>query len=115
MNFLQKTLKQAVDGADDVSLIKYSGRGMHGRSCVGLSGPTAKVQEAISIALRLAVDAVVEAARDSGDEVTVDDMAQESELHKFIDDVTQFAWDTLGYDVVFYWKDIEWTAEEEQE
>jgi hypothetical protein len=76
----------------------YSGRGMYGRKCVGITGSEQECQQVIA--------AVIKEAHSRADQ---DDL----EFDDVVDAVLDFSKDSMGFDMILYWPNIEPVADEE--
>lgn len=96
---LQQQLKDAVEGMgggdDEVSFYNgYSGRGMYGRKCVGITG-------SFSDCMMVLGELIKEAKEEPG----FDDM---------VDQLLDFKQDSMGRDVILYWPELEDIEEDER-
>ncbi len=95
---LQQRLKDAVENmggdADEVSFYNgYSGRGMYGRKCVGITG---SMGDCLSV--------LGELIKEAKEEAGFDDM---------VDTLLGFRQDSMGRDVILYWPELEDIEEDE--
>lgn len=89
----------AEDGNEDTGFRNnYSGRGMYGRECVGITGSQSDCQALIAAIIKEAH------ARADDDELVFDDV---------VDAVLDYSQDSMGFDVIIYWPHIEALADEE--
>lgn len=91
----------------DAKPLWYSGRGMMGRQCLGLSGDMRTCQIAISEVIKSMFDECMQAAYDTGD--TGDDET----FHDFVEDLMLMNFDTFGHEMIFYWPNITKPSDEE--
>lgn len=119
---LQTLLKDACndsDGSDREVRFNgpYSGRGMYGRNCPAVSGSIGDIQRLIADIVCAVTSDVREAAVTREDERSEAEALEVAKIIEYgdeiINSIMRFAWDSLGYDIVVYWKDIEWIQEEE--
>lgn len=76
----------------------YSGRGMYGRKCVGLTGSMQDIMQVIG--------AVIKEAHFNSDEIEFTDV---------VDCLLDFKQDSMGLDVIVYWPELEPVTESENE
>jgi hypothetical protein len=82
----------AEDGNEDTGFRNnYSGRGMYGRECVGITGSQSDCQAIIAEVIKQAH------ARADDDELVFDDV---------VDAVLDYRQDSMGFDVIIYWPHI---------
>lgn len=93
-----ETLKAACEDAG-LDYRSYSGRGMYGDRCLGVTG-----KDVPSIFADL-LEAFSNMYTDEGDV----DMSSVAELFR------RTKWDSMGLDVIVYWPRIKWVDEEEDE
>ncbi len=99
MKEIVELLRRVVDDADNVSIRNdYSGRGMYGKSCVGITGSKAYCMTVIGETIKLAY---------SLSAVQEDDVDGDS----VVDVLMNFEQDSMGYDVIIYWPHMQ--AEDE--
>jgi hypothetical protein len=94
MSVLFNNLSLAVNmyGGEDTRIRSYSGRGMYGKSCVGI------VCNSVGTIARLIAYATVEACTsDEGED--------------FADAVSGMHTDSMGSSIIFYWPSQEWSEE----
>jgi hypothetical protein len=105
---IAKLIKDAVEkfncqvGLGDVSFREsYSGRGMYGRECVGITGHEDDCRKVIAM--------VINDARDS--------MGPDSDFdfHGMVDSLLDFKRDSMGFDVILYWEDIQQEGDDGEE
>ena len=108
MKFPQSYLLEVVeDGFEDVSFRKdYSGRGMYGRNCVGISGSMGDCQAAIA-------EAIIQAGIDSQ---TVQLGSSREETDEFfrqsVRTLLDYNEDSMGRGVILYWPNLQHIPEE---
>jgi hypothetical protein len=110
---LAKLIKDAVEhyntetGEDYVGFRDtYSGRGMYGRDCVGITGSWAHCQKVIALAINDAYD-----NNDSVD--ATDENFMDFDFRGMVDTLLNFKFDSMGHDVILYWEDVQCEEEEE--
>lgn len=107
------------EGADEgkfASLMErgYSGRGMYGRQCPAISGSWAACQQFIALAINGEIEQVIQDAADAdGVEDSQRFRELEGKTNDFVRKVLDFSTDQLGYDIVLYWPQQEFTSDEE--
>ena len=112
---LAKMLKDAADDADGRTRFRpdYSGRGMCGRTCVGVVGSFGACMETIGAVIKDLKQEVFDAA--IGDLPTHPEEAYKlnEEASKAIDQLLDVQWDSMGFDVVVYFEQIRVTEDED--
>ena len=101
-------------GEDTVHVRSYSGRGMYGHQCLAITGPMKDCMCLIVHTLKESADEMYGAAIDSDDDYQVSDALRSQHL-KLIDTLLDYKQDSMGYDVVLYWPDIEYTEPQEDD
>lgn len=100
----------------DVRFRSYSGRAMYGKQCVAITGTMQDVGSVIGTVIKMAADEVIVMATDATSDEEMDKVGEESSnLDKLIDALMDFRTDSMGYDIVAYWPDIEPLQEEDEE
>ncbi len=105
MDSIQKMLKDACEDIGEVSFRNdYSGRGMYGRKCVGITGSRSDCQRVIGAVLQQMTQELFDTAIDSseGEEQAaydLNDVVQEN-----IDKLMQQSMDSMGLDVIVYFE-----------
>ena len=109
MDTVQELLEQACRDHGDVSFRNtYSGRGMYGRQCVGITGDSHECRRVIAAVITEMVGVLT----DGGEEF------QSSMMESLEQDVeTLMLWDqdSMGRDVIYYWPSLESIEEVEPE
>lgn len=93
MNTFQAYLELATIDTPDVNVQEYSGRGMYGKTCLGVAGDSREVMSVIAMA-------IVQACND---------IPTKMSLHNYqelVHDALQFKEDTMGRDIIVYWPDM---------
>lgn len=72
----------------------YSGRGMYGKKCVGITGQTE--------GCRFVIAEVIKEAHNTKD----------ADFEELVDTILNFSQDSMGRDVILYWSDIAAIEEE---
>jgi hypothetical protein len=83
----------------------YSGRGMYGRNCVGITG-------ALSACMRVIAEVIKQAHYYAQDG---EDGSDPTDFNKVVDTLLNYSQDSMGYDVIVYWERLSAIEEEEQE
>lgn len=76
----------------------YSGRGMFGKQCIGITGDISEMKDTLKCVLDRLFDLVAD-----DDSVDIDDIKETA--HKLLDRQQ----DSMGLDYVWYWPDEPWT------
>lgn len=97
----------------DISVRSYSGRGMYGKVCTGVTGDMGQLQVLIACVLKEATQALYSAAIDAESEEDMQTAQKTSDsVHDLIDKIMDYSTDSMGLSTVLYWPDIEWVEEE---
>lgn len=99
-----KLLKALIEAAG-YEAYSYSGRGMFGRKCVGLTCPD--VNTAIADLFEAVFDADVEDVANEEEEYE----ARMSAHNALCEAIRKSAQDSMGFDRVLYFKSVEWQDE----
>ena len=85
----------------------YSGRGMYGRTCVGITGPANLCQQVIA-------EAIIQAGIDS-QKVQLGSNREETDefFRQSVRTLLDYAEDSMGMNVVFYWPGLQSIPTEE--
>ncbi len=91
MQYLQNALQLLCEQVDDEVSFRndYSGRGMYGKSCVGITGSKSGCMQIIAEVIKASVNDT---------EMTVEEV---------VDMLLNFEQDSMGLDVILYWPDLE--------
>lgn len=115
MESIQKTIKAACEdmGNEVTFRNSYSGRGMYGRECVGITGTMADCQRVVAAAIGSMTQDLFDTAFNCTD--GEEDMAHalNDSVQEAIDQLVNFSWDSMGHDVIVYWPNIEPMSAEE--
>ncbi len=123
MQALQERIKEACEdaGEDFISFRNdYSGRGMYGSRCVGITGTMGECQQILAQVIKnmsMNLSAVAKESMDPDFSATEDDLADtENEFDKQVDALMNFSQDSMGMGgVILYWPGLKPIPEEEQE
>lgn len=109
-------IKDAAE-ANDVDLrTNYSGRGMFGRRCVGLTGNRRDVNLVITEAIKMAVQELFTETVDADGEETTALYNKNDDVQQAIDIlVGEQQQDSMGFDIIVYWPDLQWPEEESED
>lgn len=102
MHIIQTYLQKAIEeiGDDGAKLYEsYSGRGMYGRNCIGITGSKTECNTVIGEAIKLA-------AADMSDEVITS-----GDFDVLIDKLLGHAEDSMGCDMIMYWPSVAFEGE----
>lgn len=114
MDSIQSQLQAACNDSGEVSYRTYSGRGMYGRNCVGITGSMQQCLAVISSVIQSLTqslfDTAINCADDSKEEAAAYD--ENDQVQKLIGELLSFDKDSMGYDVVVYWPDMEFVEAE---
>jgi hypothetical protein len=115
MDSLQKMIKAACTDMGDEAGFRndYSGRGMYGKRCVGITGTWKDCQRVIAAVLGNLTQELFDASIDcdEGEENVAYDLNDKTQTA--IDQLMNFSFDQMGYDVIIYWERLEPLTEEE--
>lgn len=94
MDNIKTLLVRACRGIYDVEFRpSYSGRGMYGRSCIGIVGSYTKCMQVIGEVIKYA-------SRDIEDDNSRD-------FENIVDTMLEFSQDNMGYDIIMYWENLQ--------
>lgn len=104
MTTLQELLEQACEqtegSEDEVSFRNtYSGRGMYGRECVGITGDHSACMKVIAEVIK---GLMVDIEDSDGDNPTIVRMS----ANEYVDTLLGFDRDSMGRDVILYWPEL---------
>jgi hypothetical protein len=114
MNAQQLLLDAAKDLDNGAAVRSYSGRGMFGRNCVGITGTLSDCQAVVAGALTAAMEDLFTSSIDT-DDSDREAYNKRDQVATLIDQLTKFSWDNMGYDVVLYFPNLKWEEVEEEE
>lgn len=97
--------KQAIENIADAAGLDpednvrtgYSGRGMFGRKCLGITGSISDLVSFTTEAVR----------QDEYNEASADESPEAQALHGFVRYIEDVSTDSMGLDSIFYWPDVE--------
>ncbi len=110
MSILVQRIRAACEDDGDISIrTDYSGRGMYGRRCVGITG-----------SLHMCMAIISEVIKELIDDIDVDMNETEHQSAKSyacsaVDGLLAFEQDSMGYDVILYWAEIQDAEEPDEE
>jgi hypothetical protein len=106
MSTLAERIQTAAHDNGDVSFrTSYSGRGMYGENCIGITGDTLEVNRVIADVLEEMFDNV---------EVETDDDARyniSEQMKKDMRTLLNYRQDSMGRDIICYWSKLQATEE----
>jgi len=116
---LQQDLKDACESHGGVDFRNdYSGRGMYGRRCVGITGDHEQCHAVLAEVIKDMAARLARVAKESMDpdySATLDDLITTQETFgDNIDTLMSFAQDSMGYNVIIYWPSLKSLSEEEE-
>lgn len=110
---LQERIKEMADNGY-VEYRSYSGRGMYGKSCVGITGSYRDCQRLLSDIAAEIIDDVYTTAIDCGDDekemIHAGNVANQSK--EDIENLMNYSTDNMGLDIVMYWPNIKFVGKE---
>lgn len=111
MQTIQAFIMQACEDSGEVSYRSYSGRGMFGRNCVGISSSRQQCMAIVNAVNSAMIQELFDAAVNSADNK---DAAYDlnDQVQKAIDQLLSFETDSMGYDIIMYWPEMEFVAED---
>lgn len=123
MQSIQEALREACEDVGDSRIVSfrntYSGRGMYGSQCVGISGSLAECQLVIAQVVKnlsMALSRVAKESLDPDYSATQDDLADtENDFDNAINNLMNFSMDSMGHGTILYWPNLEPIFEENQE
>lgn len=81
----------------------YSGRGMFGRTCIGISGQGSDLREVIAYSIKQ-MTATISATAKRGDDDALADV--ENDFDNCLDTLLDYCTDDLGQGKIFYWPEL---------
>lgn len=123
MESLYSILKTACDEAEIELNERYSGRGMHGRDCVGIASSRQSVMTIIADVLQQITQNVFDSTIDAESEEELRAAhAANSTAADYISQLMDYEQDSFGFDVIIYWSKIrapeelsdDWIAAQDQ-
>lgn len=115
MEKIQTLIKNAAKDLD-ISFRSYSGRAMYGNQCVAITGTMQDVGNVIGTVIKQATTEAIDAAFDADNDAERQAARDQGwALDKLIDVLMDFRTDSMGYDIVAYWPDLEPLQEEDEE
>jgi hypothetical protein len=117
MDKLQKMLKDACEDMGDECQFRndYSGRGMYGSKCVGITGSWKDCQRVIASVLGTMSQDLFDTAIDCDDDGENEAYALNDTVQEQIDKLMAFTFDSMGYDVIIYWERLEPLTDDEED
>lgn len=105
MHVVQKYLQKAIEelGGDVDFRTHYSGRGMYGRNCIGITGSDRQCNQVIGDAVKLAA------------EDYVDETIDRDEFNDLVDTLMKSSQDNMGLDMIVYWPSVAFEGESEED
>jgi len=89
-------------GEEDVGFRNnYSGRGMYGRECVGITGNWKHCQQVLALVVKADFEAAL--------------VQEDDDFCGMVDQLLNFKVDSMGHDIVLYWEDVEPVQEDDTE
>lgn len=115
MDKIQTLIEQACDDTEGLRFREeYSGRSMRGTGCIGVVGSWMRIHQMIADVIKYALDEAADAARDAETDEELEAADQlRSDAHAMIDEIMQYKWDSMGFDIIIYWPSIEPLDEED--
>ncbi len=108
---LAKLISDAVEsfnsqtGDDSVNFREsYSGRGMYGKECVGITGSQADCRKVIAMVIN-----------DAYDSVQPDASEEDFDFRGMVEALLDWEQDSMGYDVILYWREVQHEEVDEAE
>lgn len=96
MQQLQNLIREIVEQGENVNFRNsYSGRCMYGRSCIGITG-----------SFRACMDIVGEVIKELHND------SEEDHFDEKVEKLMRMSSDSMGYDMIIYWEDLESIEEE---
>ena len=109
---LAQRIKDACEDSGEVDFRNdYSGRGMFGRNCVGISSTTRECNKVIATVINALMSSVSAEALFRGDSYKLSDAEQEFE--QSVELLLDSEQDSMGHGVILYWPNLEHLEEEE--
>lgn len=115
MPTLQERIKDAAENSNVSFRNSYSGRGMYGKSCVGIVSSHDACMSIISQIIREDADELIDSAFDAENDDRAIINIMRHEWHENVYTLLRFSTDSMGHDVIFYWPELESIDETEYE
>lgn len=115
---LLKGVVEELKGNDHSISIRtnYGGRGMYNRSCVGITGSESVCLRAISMVYTEMMDELYSACINAESE---EEMSAASDMRskysEYATTLLDYDRDSMGYDVIVYWPNVQWDVAEDEE
>jgi hypothetical protein len=100
---LQERIAKACYEIGEVRYRSYSGRGMYGKDCVGITGPNSKCLIVLGHIINENAQEVFDDCIDASDENLNLVYEARDEFQETVERLMSFRMDQMGFDVVFYW------------
>lgn len=100
-SYLEQMLREAQ--YNDTRITSYSGRGMYGKECLGITGNESDIRRDIIEAVRMAVDETIDTVKDGTEE---EGEEARSKLAAMFDVAFSYRTDSMGLDIVAYWPNV---------
>lgn len=111
MQKLQAMIKEAAEQDGEVSFRNtYSGRGMFGKNCVALVGTRDQINRVIAAVIKEMNNLVVDAGMDGSENEL---LSASEEFDENIDTLLNYEQDSMGFDIVVYWRRLAPLPDEE--
>ena len=111
MQNLQTLIKEAAEQDGEVSFRNsYSGRGMFGKNCVALTGTRSQIFQVIAAVIKEMNNLVVDAGMDGSENEL---LSASEEFDENIDTLLNYEQDSMGFDIVVYWRRLAPLPDEE--
>lgn len=107
MNTIQERIKEACEMSGTATYRSYSGRGMYGKTCVGIVGSFRDCMNIIAIVVGTQAEELYDANDDDASDIHYD-------LQDNLASLMEFNYDSMGLDVVVYWPKIEYIRFDDQ-
>jgi hypothetical protein len=96
----------------EARVIRYSGRGMYGRECIGITGSLSDCMQLIAAVIKQTAHDAVEKALEAGIDGTAEEQGESeaaaTEVDVNVDILLGYKQDSMGHDVVLYWPQLAW-------
>lgn len=114
---LVEAIEAACDsGYGEVSFrASYSGRGMYGKPCIGIEGSSGACMKLIASVISDLASEMVEVVVSDMEDPNPPARNPRADFDEMVAELMTYSSDTMGYDKIIYWSDLEKVEDEEFE
>lgn len=117
MQTIQSFIQQACEDSGEVTYRSYSGRGMYGKSCVGIVSTQRECMKIVNAVNCAMVQELFDMAvqGEAGEHTIYEANDMNDQVQKAIDQLLSFETDSMGHSIVMYWPEMEFVKGESDE